>query len=97
MPDYSQGKIYKIEPICEHGENEIYIGSTTLKYLSSRMCYHKTSYNRWKSNTHGRVMSFELFDKYGFENCVITLIENVNAKTKDELLQKDRYSIYEMY
>ncbi len=29
MPDYSQGKIYKIEPIVEHKEHEIYIGSTT--------------------------------------------------------------------
>jgi hypothetical protein len=96
MPDYSQGKIYKIEPICEHEENEIYIGSTTLKYLSSRMCYHKTSYNRWKSNTHGKVMSFELFDKYGFDNCVITLIENVDTNTKDELLQKERHYIQSM-
>ncbi len=33
MPDYSQGKIYKIEPIVEHDEHEIYIGSTTQKYL----------------------------------------------------------------
>ena len=35
MPDYSRGKIYKIEPIIEHEEHEIYIGSTSLKYLSS--------------------------------------------------------------
>ena len=96
MPDYSRGKIYKIEPICEHEEHEIYIGSTSLKYLSSRMTYHKTSYNKWKSDLHGKVMSFELFDKYGFDNCVITLIENVNANTKEELLQKERYYIQSM-
>ena len=96
MPDYSRGKIYKIEPIIEHEEHEIYIGSTSLKYLSSRMTYHKTSYNRWKSNSHGKVMSFDLFDKYGFDNCVITLIENVNANTKEELLKKERHYIQSM-
>ncbi len=92
MPDYSRGKIYKIEPICEHEEHEI----SSLKYLSSRMTYHKTGYNKWKSNLHGKVMSFELFDKYGFDNCVITLIENVNANIKEELLQKERYYIQSM-
>ena len=96
MPNYTQGKIYKIEPIVEHEEHEIYIGSTSLKYLSSRMCYHNVSYKKWKLNSHGKVMSFELFDKYGFENCVITLIENVNANTKEELLQKERYYIQSM-
>ena len=96
MPDYSRGKVYKIEPIMEHEEHEIYIGSTSLKYLSSRMTYHKTSYNRWKSNSHGKIMSFDLFDKYGFDNCVITLIENVNANTKEELLQKERHYIQSM-
>ena len=57
---YHQSKIYKIEPITEHEEHEIYIGSTSLKYLSSRMCYHNVSYKKWKSNSHGKVMSFEL-------------------------------------
>jgi len=27
MVNYNNGKIYKIEPICDHEENEIYIGS----------------------------------------------------------------------
>ncbi len=96
MPDYSQGKIYKIEPIVEHEEYEIYIGSTTQKYLCSRLSDHRAHYNRWKSNLHGKVMCFELFDKYGFDNCVITLIENVDAETKDELLQKERHYIQSM-
>ena len=93
MPDYSRGKIYKIEPICEHEENEIYIGSTTLKYLSSRLVDHRAQYKKWKSDSQSKVMSFELFDKYGTDNCVITLIESVNANTKEELLQRERYYI----
>ena len=36
MVDYSKGKIYCIEPISEHDEGEIYIGSTTKHYLSDR-------------------------------------------------------------
>ena len=37
MIDYSRGKLYKIEPICEHPEGDIYIGSTTKKTLAERM------------------------------------------------------------
>jgi len=37
MVNYQNGKIYFIEPICEHEENERYIGSTTKQYLSQRM------------------------------------------------------------
>ena len=41
-------------------------------------------------------MSFDLFDKYDFDNCVISVIENVNVNTKEELLQKERYYIQSM-
>ncbi len=94
MPDYSRGKIYKIEPVCEHEEHEIYIGSTSLKYLCERMAHHKRDFN--KRDVSKKSSSYELFDKYGCENCVITLIENVNASTKEELLQKERYYIQSM-
>ncbi len=60
MPDYSRGKVYKIEPISENEEYEIHIGSISSKYLSSRMTHRKTSYNRWKSNSHGNIMSLQL-------------------------------------
>ena len=47
--DYSKGKIYKIEPICEHDEGEVYIGSTTKDYLSQRMVFHREGFNYWKT------------------------------------------------
>ena len=50
MPDYKQGKIYKIEPICDHEPHEIYIGSTTKKYLSQRLQQHKNDYKRFLNN-----------------------------------------------
>ena len=96
MPNYSNGKIYKIEPTCEHEENEVYIGATTRRLLSQRMALHRNDYKRWKKgNSTARTYSFKLFDKYGVENCEIILIEYVNCKTKDELFERERYHIKE--
>ena len=91
--DYSKGKIYKIEPIVEHETNEIYIGSTTKEYLSQRMATHKGDYTRWKNNKRGKVMVFDLFDKYEFCNCEIILLENYIASSKDDLLSREKYFI----
>ena len=60
---YNQSKIYKIEPITEHEEHEIYIGSTTKKYLSQRIQQHKNSYKQWKLGKIGKINSFELFEQ----------------------------------
>ena len=58
MPDYQQGKIYKIT--CE---DETYYGSTAAT-LEKRMYWHKSSYKRWKDNKNNdRYTCFELFDK----------------------------------
>ncbi len=94
--DYNKGKIYKLEPIVEHEENDIYIGSTTKQYPSQRMATHKGDYydyTKWKNNKRGKVMIFDIFDKYGFENCEIILIENYSASTKDELFSREKYFI----
>jgi len=93
MPNYQQSKIYKIEPICNHEENEIYIGSTTRKYLSQRMDSHGYDYQNWKDGKSSKVNSYILFDKYGFGNCRIILLELVNVKTKEELLAREAYYI----
>ena len=87
--DYSKGKIYKIEPICEHDEGAIYIGSTTKEYLSQRMTAHRSDYNRWKLGLRNNVASFNLFEKYGVENCQIILIEYVNAISHDDLAKSE--------
>jgi hypothetical protein len=93
MVNYSNGKIYKIEPICEHEEGEIYIGSTTKTYLSQRMDKHRTDYKQWKDNKCRKISVFDLFDKYGVENCHILLIENVNVDSKDGILSREGYYI----
>jgi hypothetical protein len=85
---YQNGKIYKIEAL-NGGEEDIYIGSTTQKYLSSRMNQHRSSYTK-KQNI---CKSHLLFDKYGVENCNIVLLEMVNANNKMELHQRESYYI----
>ena len=89
--DYQNSKIYKIESIT--GEGQIYIGSTTKKYLSQRMQGHKHDYKRWKEGKHHKVSSSSIFDLYGVENCKITLLENVDCQSKDELLAREGYYI----
>lgn len=89
MVNYGNGKVYKIEPIVEHDEGDIYIGSTTKQYLSQRMEKHRYNYKYWKEGKTGKLMSFILFEKYGVENCNIILLENVNAKSKDELTARE--------
>lgn len=93
MVNYNNGKIYKIEPICDHLLGEIYIGSTTKEYLSQRMVDQRGSYNKWKRGIGNCMRSFHLFDKYGIDNCSIELIENVNANSKDELLAREGFHI----
>ena len=81
MVNYANGKVYKIEPICEHNDADVYFGSTTKQYLSQRMDQHRSNFNR----KAGMCSSKILFEKYGVENCVIILLESVNATTNDEL------------
>ena len=89
MPDYSQGKIYKIEPLAEHPEEDIYIGSTTQKYLSDRFSGHRRDYKRFMEGKKNYTSSYDLFQKYGVENCNIYLLEHFNAKDRSELEAKE--------
>ena len=93
MVNYNNGKIYKIEPICEHEEGEIYIGSTTKELLCQRMTAHRKDYNRWKNGKRCLTTSFNLFEKYGIENCKILLLEEVNVNSNDELKAREAYYI----
>jgi hypothetical protein len=92
MVNYGNGKIYKIQTIG--GNAEIYIGSTTKQYLSQRLQKHRSDYKRFKSGKIIKnISSFDIFEKYGVENCEIVLIESVQCDTKDELLQHERRHI----
>ena len=80
MPNYQDGKIYKI--ISQHSD-KCYVGSTTLKYLSSRMAEHRSSY---KNN-------LPITSKYILElgDYEIVLLELCPCNSKDELHKRERH------
>jgi hypothetical protein len=92
--NYKNGKIYKIEPRGDHSEGDVYIGSTTKEYLSQRMTAHRGAFKSFKSGSRKhKLTSFNLFDKYGVENCDIILLESVEANSKDELVSREAHYI----
>ena len=94
MVNYSNGKIYMIRPVVEHNEGEVYIGSTTKYYLCDRLFNHRDTYEKYKVGFGcGRFSLYDLFDKYGADNCSIFLLENVNCNSRDELHAREGFHI----
>lgn len=96
MVNYDNGKIYMIIPLCDHDENEIYIGSTTKQYLCQRMDTHRSGYKCWKNNGCRLTRSYILFEKFDIDRCDIVLIESVHANNKMELKSREAYYIQSM-
>ena len=72
------GLIYKIVPICEHEDGDIYFGSTEAT-ARIRMDRHRNSYNHRKRHSKGNhCRAFNLFDKYGINNCKMIILETVS-------------------
>jgi hypothetical protein len=88
MHDYSKGKIYKI---VNHNNNQIYIGSTIID-LQKRLNKHIRDYKRYCDGKMNYISSFDIIKENNF---TIELIENVNCKTKCELLLKEQFHINE--
>lgn len=81
MPNYKNGKIYKIVDL---NEEMIYVGSTT-QTLAQRMSLHRNEYKA-KPNT---LTCHLIFEKYGIENCKILLLELCSCNSKEELHKKE--------
>ena len=96
MVNYNNGKVYKIEPITGVDTGDVYIGSTAKQYLSQRMTSHRYGYKYWKEGKQLKITSYDLFDKYGVENCQIVLLETVMANSKEELLAREAFYIKSM-
>ena len=95
MVNYANGKVYMIEPTVERlDEGDIYIGSSAKEHLSQRMCEHRLQYNKWTDGRKvGKFSSYDLFDKYGVENCKITLLEVCSCNSRDELTSRESHYI----
>lgn len=83
MPDYSEGKIYKL--VSDQTE-DVYIGSTC-RTLNQRFSKHKTKFNH--PDKYARTADMIL--KY--DDCRIELVESFPCDEKYELLQRESYHI----
>ena len=66
--------------------NECYVGST-IRLLKQRMSGHKSKYNKWKMTGKNYCSSFFLFLKYGYDNCIVNILEEVEVENKKQLRQ----------
>lgn len=87
MPNYQLGKIYKI---VSNVTGDVYIGSTTKKYLSERLKDHKYEYKRYLNGERGYITSFKIIESGDYD---IILLENCPCETKDQLHARERFHI----
>jgi len=91
MPDYKQGKIYKIvSDKCD----VVYYGSTTLT-LMERWKIHKSKFNAWKKGKRDKYACFKYFDEYGIDNFRIELLEDYPCDNDEQLRMKEDEYIHE--
>jgi hypothetical protein len=94
---YKNGKIFCIEPEHVHSIDDCYYGVTN-RPLDLEILWINNSYQLWKNGytdsycdlwkngyINHKVSVFELFNKYGIDNCKITLFKSFPCETKDEL------------
>ena len=87
MPDYQNGKIYKIFNCVT---DDVYIGSTT-QLLCNRMKKHRESYTYDMKKSHLKI--YQAFSKHGMQNFYIELLEKYPCSSKEELLAREGYWI----
>ena len=85
MPNYELSKIYKI---ISSQTNDIYIGSTSQKYLSVRFQEHKKKYKLHLNEKYGYTSSYEIIK---YNDCKIELLELYPCKCREQLRQREGY------
>ena len=88
MPNFQQGKIYRIECLTTGKQ---YIGSTCEPTLARRLAGHVKSHKKLLAGKiTKRVTSYEILTEGNYQ---ITLIEAYPCETKDELTAREGYFI----
>jgi hypothetical protein len=93
MVNYNQTKVYRIFPTIPHDTADVYIGSTTKRYLCDRMAHHVWSYKNRESRKEQSTTAWKIFDRYGVENCKIELIEACVCETADDKTEREAHYI----
>ena len=88
MPDYSQGKVYKI---VNSITDDTYIGSGT-QLLCNRMKNHRNDYKNQNSHKYNYKV-YKRFRELGVDCFYIELLEKYPCETKEELLAREGYWI----
>jgi len=87
MPNYNNGKIYKL---VSNVTDDIYIGSTCLS-LSERLSGHKSNFKCYLEGTRAHtVSSFKILQTGDYNIC---LIEDYPCNSLEELRQRERFHI----
>ena len=86
MPNYQNGKIYKI---YSYENDDVYYGST-VKALSLRMAHHKSQMKKYKEGKKNYISSFKILE---LTSAKIELVENYPCNSKEELLQREGFYI----
>lgn len=82
--------IYKI---TSPDGSKVYVGSTT-QSVAQRKAKHKSDYACIKKGTKAkRCRSYNLFEEFGFENCLFETIETLHEATKEQKLLRERHWI----
>ena len=89
MPNYQNGKIYKLYDITT---GEQYIGSTTT-LLYKRLSGHVGTYKRYLNNKCRNITSFKIIEGGNYR---IELIEAYPCNTKEELHKREGYHIKQL-
>ena len=84
MPNYQDGKIYKI--VCNITD-ECYIGSTTEPTIARRLAGHVSTFKSWKKTGKGDyITSYDIIGRGDYQ---IFLIENYSCNSRDELHSRE--------
>lgn len=78
MAFYIHGKIYALR---SNQTEKVYIGSTTKRYLSSRLAEHKGDYKRFASVSSREITKYP--------DCYIELLESYPCDTRKELNRRE--------
>ncbi len=90
MPDYKDGKIYKIVDLTN---NDVYIGSTCEPTLARRLAKHVGNCRSYKKGKCHYVTSFKIIENGNYD---IQLIESYPCNSKDELHAREGHYIKTM-
>ena len=85
MPNYLNGKVYKI---VDNTNGNVYIGSTAEPTLARRLAGHVRTYKHWVRTGKGNTKSFDIIKNGDYR---IVLLETCPCSNKDELTQREQH------